>query len=115
MLRKTKLSLSDATAAFATTNATVALSVLSFPQVRLTQNFPAMSFSVGKQLVGVNVGHAGPTPLRLCPDPVAARSGLLANQLMPGHAAIRRNIGRCAGVARDQLEHLAGNSAQAAP
>jgi hypothetical protein len=62
MLRKTKLSLSDATAAFATTNATVALSVLSFPQVRLTQNFPDMSVSVGKQRWCNEVGYGQPTP-----------------------------------------------------
>jgi hypothetical protein len=36
------VSLSEATAALATTNATVALSVLSLAEVRLTQNFPAM-------------------------------------------------------------------------
>src|SRR5688572_14846253 len=36
------VSLSEATAALATTNATVALSVLSLAKLRLTQNFPGM-------------------------------------------------------------------------
>src|SRR5688500_18517461 len=42
VLRKTTTSLSDATAALATTKATVALSGLSLAQVRLTQNLPGM-------------------------------------------------------------------------
>src|SRR6185436_18337218 len=40
MLRNTSVSWLDAAAALATTKATVALSVLSLAQVRLTQNFP---------------------------------------------------------------------------
>src|SRR5260370_42021865 len=43
VLRKTTASLSEATAALATTKATVALSGSSLACVRLTQNFPGMS------------------------------------------------------------------------
>src|SRR5215510_2643060 len=42
VLRKTNVCLSDATAALATTNATVALSGSFFADVRLTQNLPAI-------------------------------------------------------------------------
>src|SRR5438874_13302348 len=42
VLKKPKVSLSDATAALATTKATVALSGSFFADVRLTQNLPAI-------------------------------------------------------------------------
>ena len=43
--RNTRVFLSDATAALATTKATVALSVSFFAQVRLMTNFPGIFFS----------------------------------------------------------------------
>ena len=46
MLRNTSVSLSEPTAALATTKATVALSVLSFAAVRLTQNCRARHLSL---------------------------------------------------------------------
>src|SRR5262245_41964093 len=45
VLRNTIVFWLDATAALATTNATVALSVLSLAEVRLTQNFPVPAMS----------------------------------------------------------------------
>jgi len=45
ILRNTSVSLSEAAAAFAITNATVALSLLSFEKLKLTQNLPGISSS----------------------------------------------------------------------
>jgi hypothetical protein len=79
--RKTSVFLSDATAAFATTKATVALSVLSFELASVMQNFPAMSRLL------FACGRAGPRrSLVLFPfDPVAGR--LKPDEPMPREPA----------------------------
>src|ERR1700690_3444482 len=92
MLRKTSVSLSDATAAFAMTKATVALSELSLADERLTQNFPAIVLVL------------------LSLDPVLRM--IRKNQMMPRQTAPRREVLRNPGVGCRQLENSAGPHGQ---
>ena len=87
MLRNTSVSLSEPTAALATTKATVALSVLSFEWVRLTQNLP---------------GHDS-APF-LSADEVDG--GRRRHERVSRQPAPRGHVGRRARVERDDLEHL---------
>src|SRR5690349_10117349 len=68
MLRNTIVSLSDATAAFATTKATVALSESFLAEVKLTQNRPAMFVLLDvvgfSALRGRERAHRGRAPAR---------------------------------------------------
>src|ERR1700756_3186319 len=84
-LRNTSVSLPEPTAALATTNATVALSLLSLAWVRLTQNRLAMS-------------------VLLSTDEIHRM--LLRDQRVAGHAAPRREILRRAEVTGGQAQHL---------
>jgi hypothetical protein len=70
----------------ATAKATVALSVLSFADVRLTQNLFAMALTLpsADQVDGMLATHEGVT----------------------GHPAPRGQISGCAGIERDQLHDL---------
>src|SRR6516162_8833755 len=74
VLRKTRVSLSDATAALATTKATVARSGSVAAQVRLTQNRPGISGSLPRVLSSGRV--AGMADRRLASlDYVGWRTG----------------------------------------
>src|SRR5215470_14877641 len=88
VLKKTNVCLSDATAALATTKATVALSGSFFADVRLTQNLPAIililpSFNPILRMFGVE-------------------------QYMSGQATPGRNIFARAGIRGCDQQHLAG-------
>src|SRR5688572_29163857 len=80
--RNTSASLSEAAAAPATTNATVARSGSSWAQVRLTQNFPGMgsapSFGSAAQVVGRVIGGDERVPGQSAPGGHLLRGGRVA-------------------------------------
>src|SRR6478735_7100708 len=98
--------LSDATAALATTKATVALSVSFLAWVRLTTNEPGI-FSLLVETKTCRKTRRSPLQARANPE--AVRRGIVREQLVVREPAPRRNVVRGGYVERDDAQHAAGH------